>query len=205
MNLRKLNVFLAVAAVIEIAAYIYVVNNPHPKVLGAKDEAKLNINNISLPKVSSDLYVITDSAITPIAYSLVEATTPKLTPTPTIKPQIRVAAVSIARITPTPVAVNYTTPFDIQSLIVRYAAEYGVESNMMIRIAKCESGFRADAVNGPYAGIYQFVTSTWVSNRNAMGLDPDPNLRFNAEESIRTAAFKMGRDGYGAWPTCSRS
>jgi sulfur relay (sulfurtransferase) DsrC/TusE family protein len=101
-------------------------------------------------------------------------------------------------------AYTTTTHVDVISFIEKYSEEYNVDRDMMIIIAKCESGFRAEAVNGPYAGVYQFLTSTWVSNRNAMGLDPEPSLRFNAEESVRTAAFKMGRDGFSAWPTCSR-
>ncbi len=97
-----------------------------------------------------------------------------------------------------------SAPADIQALIEMYASHYGADPEKMVVIAKCESGFRPDAVSpsGVYVGLYQFVSSTWVSNRNAMGLDPDPALRANAEESIKTAAFKMGRDGYGAWPVC---
>ena len=93
-------------------------------------------------------------------------------------------------------------PTDVAMLIDTYAAQYGVSKDMMVLIAKCESGFRSNAVSGPYAGIYQFVTSTWVSNRRAMGLDENPQLRFNAEEAVKTAAFKMSRDGFGAWPVC---
>jgi hypothetical protein len=74
----------------------------------------------------------------------------------------------------------------------------------MKKIAQCESGMRPEATNGPYGGMFQFVSSTWISNRKAMGKDPNPALRYNAAEAIETAAFKMGRDGYGAWPACSR-
>jgi hypothetical protein len=35
-----------------------------------------------------------------------------------------------------------------------------------------------------------------------MGLNPDPELRFNAEEAIKTTAYKISRDGTGAWPVC---
>jgi hypothetical protein len=93
-------------------------------------------------------------------------------------------------------------PGDVVGLIEKYASEYGVNKDMMIGIAKCESGFRENAVNGPYAGIYQFVSGTWISNRRAMGLDENLDLRYNAEESVKTAAFKMSRDGFGAWPVC---
>jgi len=93
-------------------------------------------------------------------------------------------------------------PNNVIEIIEKYANFYGVDKNMMIYIANCESGFRTNAVNGPYAGIYQFLTSTWVSNRKAMGLDPDPNLRYDLEETVKTAAFKMSRDGFSAWPVC---
>lgn len=91
---------------------------------------------------------------------------------------------------------------DVYSLIQTYAGQYNADPAKMIAIAHCESGLRANAVNGPFAGAYQFLASTWQSNRRAMGLDPDPGLRYNIEEAIKTAAFKMGRDGYGAWPVC---
>lgn len=96
------------------------------------------------------------------------------------------------------------TPENANQLIDKYALEYGADANLMKMIAKCESGFRPDAVNNNFAGMYQFLASTWESNRNAMGLSPDPSLRYDAEEAIKTAAFKMGRDGYGAWPSCYR-
>lgn len=97
-------------------------------------------------------------------------------------------------------------PEQIQALINKYAVQYGADAGVMTIIAKCESGFRADAVSpsGAFHGMYQFVPSTWQSNRKAMGLDDDLDLMYNAEEAIRTAAFKMGRDGYGAWPVCSQ-
>lgn len=112
---------------------------------------------------------------------------------------------TINRALPPVVEKNDKPQVDIVGLIHKYAAEYGANAEIMIAIARCESGFRADAVSpsGAYKGIYQFVTSTWQSNRRAMGLDDAPSLMFNPEEAIRTAAFKMSRDGYGAWPVCS--
>lgn len=99
---------------------------------------------------------------------------------------------------------NRPAPAEVQVLIDRYAGEYNVDSQKMKTIASCESGFNQGALspNGLYGGLYQFVASTWVSNRLAMGLDPNPDLRFNGEEAIKTAAFKMARDGFGAWPVC---
>lgn len=95
-------------------------------------------------------------------------------------------------------------PADLKALFNKYGNEYGIGEQVLEKIGRCESGFNPQAVNGPYAGMYQFVASTWVSNRKAMGLDPNPNLRFNTEEAIRTTAFKISRDGTGAWPVCGR-
>jgi hypothetical protein len=129
-----------------------------------------------------------------------------LTPSPTNRSENVLPSEETSKSTPktAPQRTPNTTPLsqDVIILIEKYANQYAVDKDMMINIAKCESGFRGNAVNGPYAGIYQFMTSTWVSNRRAMGLDSNPNLRFNLEESIKTAAFKMSRDGFGAWPVC---
>lgn len=86
--------------------------------------------------------------------------------------------------------------------INKYASEYNVDSNIMIKIAECESSLNSEATNGQYAGIFQFHPNTWESNRRAMGEDANISLRFSAEESAKTAAFKMSRDGFGAWPEC---
>lgn len=115
-------------------------------------------------------------------------------------------AIPTAFPSPTPILVAKADipQSDFDALIDQYAVSAGVDSRIMKIIAKCESGFRPNATNGPYAGMYQFISSTWISNRRAMGEDPNPDLRFNAEEAIKTAAYKMGRDGYSAWPVCSR-
>lgn len=97
-----------------------------------------------------------------------------------------------------------TGPADLKPLFSKYGSEYGVSEQTLEKIAHCESTFNPRAVNGPYAGMYQFVAGTWISQRKAMGLDPNLNLRFNAEEAIKTTAFKISRDGTGAWPVCGR-
>jgi len=143
---------------------------------------------------------------------------PALEPNPTSKPIKMASATEYIKSAPTstPTSTPTTTPepkvlpevsnapHSVIDHIVTYSEAYGVTTDIMIEIARCESGFRENAVNGPYAGIFQFTSSTWQSNRRAMGEDPNPDLRFNAEEAAKTAAFKMNRDGYGAWPACSR-
>lgn len=92
----------------------------------------------------------------------------------------------------------------LEPLFENYSSQYGVSKHVLKTIAYCESGNRASAINGPYAGMFQFTSGTWVSNRKAMGLEHSPDLRFDANESIKTAAFKIARDGVGAWPVCGK-
>lgn len=50
--------------------------------------------------------------------------------------------------------------------------------------------------------MFQFSEETWKGTRAAMGADQNPDLRFGAKESIETAAFKISRNGSGAWSGC---
>jgi soluble lytic murein transglycosylase-like protein len=100
-----------------------------------------------------------------------------------------------------PVAVG---PAELEVLWDKYSQQYGVDKTIMKEIARCESNFNSRAVNSSYGGMYQFSVGTWSANRKDMGLDPNPELRFNAEESIKTTAYKISRDGTGAWPVCGK-
>ena len=120
--------------------------------------------------------------------TLLPSATPIPTPTPTIQP--------------TPIA-QAPSPADLENFFARYANEYGVDINMLKRIADCESHFNPAAINGPYGGMYQYTVTSWASKRIEMGLDVNPELRFNAEESIRTAAYTILHYGVGIWPSCS--
>jgi hypothetical protein len=130
--------------------------------------------------------------------------TPSATPIPTIVPTSPIAAPTTAPLptaTPAPQP-SVAAPADLEPFFTKYAEEFGVDKEDMIRIAKCEASFNSQADNGLYAGMFQFGSQTWVSNRSAMGLDSNPDLRKNAEESIRTAAFMIKNGNRGAWPNC---
>lgn len=137
-----------------------------------------------------------------ISYQIVEErinATPEPTPTPLRQ--------DFAGQAPKPVVKKQQPSIptsDVAQMIIKYAQMYNVNPSIMLSIAQCESGLRANATNGSFGGIFQFLASTWISNRRAMGLPTDADLRFNAEEAARTAAFKMSRDGFGAWPACSK-
>lgn len=84
----------------------------------------------------------------------------------------------------------------------RYFAQAGgLDADLVIRIAYCESGYRPEARNkmSTASGIFQFIASTWVSTRDDMGRDNSLDLRFNAKENIDTALYKLKNGGIRAW------
>ena len=123
------------------------------------------------------------------------APTPPLTLSPTFIP-----TPTTKLTTPYP---QLTSPYD--TLFAEFAGKYGVDANLLKKIADCESHFNPGVVspNGLYAGMYQFTEGTWRTHRLAMGADPNPDLRFGARESIETAAYVISRWGAGSWPACS--
>ena len=114
-------------------------------------------------------------------------------PTPTRRPTL----------TPTKTPIPISSG-ELESLMEKYANKESVNKELLKRIARCESRFNTRAVNGPYGGLYQFSTSSWISSRTAMNENPDPELRFNAEEAIKTAAYKIASGHTGIWPNCSK-
>jgi len=88
-------------------------------------------------------------------------------------------------------------------LLEGFAGQYDVDPDVLRHIAICESGFNPLAKNGPYIGLFQFGAATWSSNRKLIGEDPNPDLRYSAEESIQTAAYMIATKGRQFWPNCS--
>jgi len=122
----------------------------------------------------------------------IKKTTTQPSPVKAVKPQLETSVV--------PPKIN--SPPDLSTLFSKYSQEYGVDQELLMRIARCESGFNPGAVNGFYGGLYQFTPQACASTRGAMGLDINPELRFNPEEAIKTAAFKIACGGINAWPNC---
>lgn len=122
------------------------------------------------------------------------------TPIPTAIPTA--VPTEIPSPTATPIPQPVLSAGEMEPLFEKYASEYHIDKEDLKRIAKCESGFNSNADTGLYAGMFQFHAQTWIANRTAMGLDSNPDLRKNAEESIRTAAYKISNGGRNAWPNC---
>jgi hypothetical protein len=123
-------------------------------------------------------------------------------PTPTIFMAPSPLPTSIALPTTVTVRPVVFAPDDLQGFFETYSAQYAVDKELLKRIARCESNFHASSDTGTYAGMFQFSAGTWASARAAMGLDGNPDLRKNAEESIKTAAFMISRGQARAWPNC---
>lgn len=92
--------------------------------------------------------------------------------------------------------------FSLDELFAKYGAQYHVDPGVLKKIAGCESGYDAGQITGDYAGLFQFASFAWIEARGRMGLPADQSLRFNAEESIRTAAFEINYKGTSGWSDC---
>jgi hypothetical protein len=126
---------------------------------------------------------------------------PTLTPTPTPTPTPTLTPTPTPSPTPTPVPLTST---ELENFFTQYANLYSVDKNLLRKIAACESGFNTNAVYMDYAGLFQFSTGAWINSRALMGQDGNLALRTNAQEAIKTAAFKISRGEVSAWPNCSK-
>lgn len=92
----------------------------------------------------------------------------------------------------------------VQEIIVKWANYYGVDPNMLLRIAKCESGFNPNAINRNYSvngthpsGLFQHVAVYWPARAAKYGV-PGASV-FDADANARVTAG-MFRDGQAsAW------
>jgi hypothetical protein len=119
--------------------------------------------------------------------------TPKVIVTPSPTPQVAVMP------TATP---DVWAPAHLEGWFSQYAGQFGVDKNVLERIANCESHFNPNARNGDYVGMFQFNSSTWSTYRTQLGLDPNLDLRTSPEESIKTGAFLVSKRGTAPWPSC---
>jgi hypothetical protein len=138
---------------------------------------------------------------------------PVLTPTPTQTPTPTPTPTLTPTPTPTPTPTLIPTPIILPQyldyLFTKYCNEYGVDDigkELLKKIANCESHLNTGVVspNGKYAGMFQFDENTWITVRNSMNQNPDLNLRFSADESIKTAAYVAHQGRFSIWPSCGK-
>lgn len=137
---------------------------------------------------------------------------PEEPPIPTIHPT-KLPGSSILRITETPMGASVTPIHelvrhtiavepDLEQLFIVYSEMYHTDKELLKKIARCESGFHADANSGIYLGMFQFAQETWITARTRMGLDTNPELRKDPKEAVMTAAFMIGHGQQRAWAGC---
>ena len=86
---------------------------------------------------------------------------------------------------------------EVQRLIVKWARHYGVNEQRVLRIAACESGYRANATNGQYKGVFQ-QGQTWWAARSARYGRAGASI-FNADANIQVSIAMMAQGGFGHW------
>ena len=200
---------LAIASFISIGSYAYSIVAPKPPhLISPLPVHSTHIIPTHTPTPTPTPHITITS--TPIELTQ-SSPTPQITITPTQSRQIPTPTTPLTPIpTDTPIPIPTTPPVaiittnDLDTLFQRYAGEFSVDKELLKKIARCESGFNSNAGNGDYLGMFQFAASSWIAVRQQMGADTNPDLRKNAEEAIRTAAFKIAHGGSGAWPSCSK-
>lgn len=165
--------FLFVIIIGEIGYLYFIKNNKEAKVLAVE-------TTVAVPTATS---------------------TPTETPVPTIGPTSTPKPTAISTSTPLPQP-KYTSE-EINGFIERFAAQYNVSPHVLRYIATCESGFRAEAYKAGYAGLFQFGSITWKNIRSQIGEDTNPDLRYNAEEAVQTAAYAISVGKTSIWPNCA--
>src|SRR3989338_5008270 len=92
------------------------------------------------------------------SFSASPTPTATLTPTPTLAPTNTPTPTS----TPTPTFTPSPTPTPMpitsfESYFDQYSNQYGVDKDLLKKIAYCESWMSTGAANGEYGGVYQFT------------------------------------------------
>ncbi len=149
------------------------------------------------PLISPVVSVTPTIVITPTASVSMMIATPILTASPTATPIVK------RLVTPKPKPTPTAEPKEIVSKLVdKYSSEYGLDVNVVRYLVLCESGLRSNATNGKYAGLFQYDERTWKTIRSEMKQDTDVELRYSAEEAVRTTTYALSKGKKKLWPNC---
>ena len=80
-------------------------------------------------------------------------------------------------------------------------ATQGLNTDLYLRIADCESGFNPYAKNGisTASGVFQFIAGTWKYVNAKRGLDWTLDDRFDYKKNIDNAIWLMENEGATHW------
>lgn len=210
MSYKLLGIFLLAFGCSYIGALFALKNSAEsPQVVLAQDspDSKEIVSSEPVNQPEAEVSVI-ESTPSP---KPTKTPTPKPSPTntPTPKPTIVPTPEPTPTPDPTPTPVPTPTPDvwsppDMEPTFARYAGQYGIDKNILERLANCESHFNINSINGDYVGMFQFGSNTWISTRQQMGEDSNLALRSDIDASIKTAAYLISVRGASPWPSCLR-
>lgn len=81
----------------------------------------------------------------------------------------------------------------IEQVIIAAANKYGVDPQYLLRIARCESGYRTNAYNASGAtGLFQFMPATWASFSAKAGYGGASIYDGTAQANVAAWAFANG-------------
>lgn len=133
--------------------------------------------------------------------ALTLATLPQPSSSPSSKPILLLVSTPLPTASPS-YLLKVATSAEIDAWFSEFAASQSVSEVLLRKIAICESGYKQFARNGIYGGLFQFSPNSWTTVRRTMNLDANPDLRFDAKEAIKSAAFQIATRGIVAWENC---
>ena len=84
---------------------------------------------------------------------------------------------------------------DLLQAVITACDEYGLEPVTALAVMETESGYQADAVNGPCVGLYQINTDYAAAYTDALGVTDLAEPRQNIESGIWYLSELTGRYG----------
>jgi hypothetical protein len=86
---------------------------------------------------------------------------------------------------------------EVQQLIRDYSVQYGISSDLPLRVANCESGYNQFSKNrySTASGVFQYTHSTWIHTESGLlGLSP-----FDARANVEMAIKSIASGGVSNW------
>jgi len=98
----------------------------------------------------------------------------------------------------TPVIVGPKT-LTAQDYIKLYSVKYGVDTDIALRVAKCESNFIPNAQNSHSSagGVFQFIDSTFYWIADEMGIENAK--KYDAKTNIEMGMYLAKNYGWKHW------
>jgi hypothetical protein len=104
---------------------------------------------------------------------------------------------------PVAVPVQPPQPATVQQVIVKWANHYGVSADLLLRIARCESGFNpfarntgyADPLGGNPVGLFQHLEGYWPVRAAKYGVPGASIYDVEAQARVTAGMFADGQAG----------